>query len=71
MNNLILVPLLVPLITGLILFFFKERLALTRRIAVTSLSITTTISVWLLIEVSLNKVLVINFGDWQPPYGIQ
>ncbi|MEX6217206.1 Na+/H+ antiporter subunit D [Mammaliicoccus sciuri] len=71
MNNLILVPILVPLITGLILFFFKERLALTRRIAVTSLSITTIISVWLLIEVSLNKVLVINFGDWQPPYGIQ
>ena len=71
MNNLILVPLLVPLITGLILFFFKERLALTRRIAITSLAITTIITAWLLVEVSLNKVLVINFGDWQPPFGIQ
>lgn len=71
MNNLILVPLMFPLITGLILFFFKERLTLTRRIAITSLIFTTIISAWLLVEVSLNQALVINFGDWQPPYGIQ
>lgn len=71
MNNLILIPILVPLITGLILFFFKERLTLTRRIAITSLLITTIVTGWLLIDVSMNQSLVINFGDWQPPFGIQ
>ena len=71
MNNLILIPLLVPLFIGLILFFFKERLALTRRIAITFLALTTIVSGWLLVDVSMNKALVINFGDWQPPFGIQ
>lgn len=71
MNNLILIPLLVPLFIGLILFFFKERLALTRRIAISFLALTTIVSGWLLVDVSMNQALVINFGDWQPPFGIQ
>ena len=71
MNNLLLVPLLVPLITGLVLFFFKERLVVTRRIAITMLMVTTAVSIYLLIHVFNTKTLVINFGDWQPPFGIQ
>nr|WP_263314798.1 Na+/H+ antiporter subunit D [Mammaliicoccus sp. Marseille-Q6498] len=71
MNNLILIPLFVPLIIGLILFFFKERLTLTRRIAITSLTLTTFITGWMLVHVTMNKPLVINFGDWKPPYGVQ
>lgn len=71
MNNLLLIPLLVPLVTGLVLFFFKERLMVTRRIAITMLMITTAVSIYLLIHVFNSHPLVINFGDWQPPFGIQ
>ncbi|RZI01307.1 Na+/H+ antiporter subunit D [Staphylococcus condimenti] len=71
MNNILLIPLLVPLVTGLVLFFFKERLMVTRRIAITMLVITTSVSVYLLVHVFNHQTLVINFGDWQPPFGIQ
>lgn len=71
MNNLLLIPLLLPLVTGLVLFFFKERLMVTRRIAITVQVINTMISVYLLVYVYQHNPLVINFGDWQPPFGIQ
>src|SRR5699024_85495 len=71
MNKLLLKLLLVSLSSGLLIIFFKERLALTRRIAITVLALTTIVSGWLLVDVSMNKALVINFGDWQPPFGIQ
>lgn len=71
MNNLLLIPLLLPLVTGLVLFFFKEKLMLTKRIAISLQIINTAFSVYMLIAVSQTKPLVINFGNWQPPFGIQ
>ncbi|WP_422052017.1 Na+/H+ antiporter subunit D [Staphylococcus simulans] len=71
MNNMMLIPLLLPLVTGLILFFFKERLMVTRRIAITIQIINTAVSAYLLAYVYQHQPLVINFGDWQPPFGIQ
>lgn len=71
MNNMMLIPLLLPLVTGLILFFFKERLIVTRRIAITIQILNTAVSAYLLAYVYQHKPLVINFGDWQPPFGIQ
>ncbi|PTK39935.1 cation:proton antiporter, partial [Staphylococcus nepalensis] len=68
---MMLIPLLLPLVTGLILFFFKERLMVTRRIAITIQIINTAVSAYLLAYVYQHQPLVINFGDWQPPFGIQ
>lgn len=67
MNNLILVPLIVPLLTGLVILILKRH---SRLIAISTLMIGA-LTTGFLTYYSSRQLLVINFGGWQPPYGIQ
>ncbi|WP_165981029.1 proton-conducting transporter membrane subunit [Macrococcus lamae] len=68
MNNLLLIPLIVPLLTGIILFIYPHY---QRLITIIVLTISSILSLYLTYYSAVNGTLVINFGGWKPPYGIQ
>ncbi|HAQ07058.1 MAG TPA: Na+/H+ antiporter subunit D [Bacillus bacterium] len=70
MNNLIILPILIPLLTGIILIFFTKNIPAQRWIAAIS-SIITIIAASLLVnQVYTNGIQTMNLSNWDAPYGI-
>lgn len=70
MNNLLVLPILIPLCTAVILIVFKEQIRLQRGISVVS-SILTILSTALLVtRVHADGIMTLQMGGWAPPYGI-
>lgn len=67
MNNLILLPLLIPLLAGLVTVLYKPY---RREIAITASAVAGVLALTLSYH-AVDDMMVINFGGWQAPYGIQ
>src|SRR5690554_4604567 len=70
MTNLIILPLLVPLLMGIIMIFFREQIMLQRWLSMISLVIVTAISIYIVHRVSVDGILTLELGGWAPPFGI-
>jgi len=70
MSNMIVLPLIVPVITAILLVFLREHIILQRIISVLTLSFVVLISIVLLIAIQEQGVLRIDFSGWGPPFGI-
>jgi multicomponent Na+:H+ antiporter subunit D len=70
MNNWVVLPLLIPLLTGVCLVFLQRRLALQEWLAMISMALTLWISIWLVWQVSENGIQVLHIGGWEAPFGI-
>lgn len=70
MNNLIVLPMVLPLLVGVLLIFFRHHLGLQRTGTMLLLLINTIISVMLLIDVEKNGITALDFGGWAAPFGI-
>lgn len=70
MNNLVVFPLLIPLFTGILLFFFRKQINLQKWIAAAALLLTIGISGWLVHTVSTSGIQTLDMGNWAAPYGI-
>ncbi|SCY91002.1 MULTISPECIES: Na+/H+ antiporter subunit D [unclassified Lysinibacillus] len=70
MSNIIVLPLIVPVITAILLVFLKEHVMLQRIISLLTLSFIVIISIILLLEIQHQGILRIDFSGWAPPFGI-
>ncbi len=70
MNNLVVLPLLFPLCTAIILFFFKEKIRLQRAASAAGMGATLLACGLLLTQVLRSGTQTLNMGGWMPPYGI-
>lgn len=70
MSNIIVLPLIVPIITAILLVFIREQVVLQRMISLVTLLFVVVVSVILLHEIQVNGVLRIDFSGWLPPFGI-
>jgi len=70
MSNMIVLPLIVPVITAILLVFLRENVFLQRIISLLTLSFVVLISVILLLEIQKQGVMRIDFSGWAPPFGI-
>ncbi|WP_251518801.1 MULTISPECIES: Na+/H+ antiporter Mnh2 subunit D [Staphylococcus] len=70
-SNLLIFPLLLPAVCGLILAFVRTQSRLSRVLSIGVMALTTLISLYLLIHVMRYKPIVLDFGGWKAPYGIQ
>ncbi|UQZ32765.1 Na+/H+ antiporter subunit D [Paenibacillus sp. PK3_47] len=70
MNNLLVLPILIPLCTAVILIFFKEKLQLQRGISTVSGMLTILITLLLVSRAHNEGILTLQMGGWAPPYGI-
>src|SRR5699024_2403650 len=70
MNNLIVLPMALPVITAIILTFFKNNIVTQRIISFAVMVINTGISLYVLNMIQSEGIMRIDFGGWQPPFGI-
>ncbi|CAM3798815.1 Na+/H+ antiporter subunit D [Marinicrinis lubricantis] len=70
MNNLVVMPLLIPLVTGVLLIFCKNQVNLQRWISGISVIMNTVCAALLVREVHENGILTLSMSGWDAPYGI-
>lgn len=70
MNNIIAMPMIIPLLTGVILVFLRPYIKVQRVLSLLALVATAGVSLYILNRVQTDGILRLDFGGWQPPYGI-
>lgn len=70
MINFLLLPILIPLITGVLLIFLPKQYEWQRWIAGISSFITIMVSALLVQKVKTNGILTLNVSSWDAPFGI-
>lgn len=70
MNNLLVLPVIVPIMTGLLLVFFKKNINLSRIIVTLTLIFVAFTSALLVWQVEKDGIYRLDFSGWAPPFGI-
>lgn len=70
MNNLLILPILIPLLTGMVLILFKNHISLHRVVSIVSLLITAVFSVVLMRQIQVSGIQTLQLGGWEAPFGI-
>lgn len=70
MNNLIVFPMVLPLIIGVLLVFFSAYLKLQRIVTMITLMVNSVIAFIMLQNILTDGILTLHFGGWLPPFGI-
>lgn len=70
MNNIIVMPMIIPLLTGILLVFLRPYVKVQRAFSLFSIVATVAISVYILNMIQADGILRLDFGGWLPPYGI-
>ncbi len=70
MNNLVIIPILIPLIAATLLLLIPKKIKLQKVISVISLTLTTIASAVLVHVVYTDGIQTLEVGSWRPPFGI-
>lgn len=70
MNNLLIYPILIPLITGLIMIFLRNYHRVQQWMSIVSIVLTLGITGYLIHLISQEGVQTLHIGGWQAPFGI-
>ncbi|MEW9671801.1 Na+/H+ antiporter subunit D [Ammoniphilus sp. 3BR4] len=70
MNNLVVLPIVLPVLTGIILIFLRSQIGLQRWISFASVLVLTAISANMVQQVYTEGIQTLYLGGWKPPYGI-
>ncbi|WP_102345513.1 Na+/H+ antiporter subunit D [Bacillus sp. Marseille-P3661] len=70
MNNLVILPILIPLLTGIILVFFRKNISLQRWISGLSALLTIIVAVMLVQNVFNDGIQILKLSNWEPPFGV-
>lgn len=70
MNNWLVVPLLIPLVTAVVLIFLKRRVKLQRVVSGAASLLSIGAAALLVHQIDRNGIQTLHMGGWAPPYGI-
>ncbi|MBO0602109.1 Na+/H+ antiporter subunit D [Sporosarcina sp. E16_3] len=70
MNNILVMPMIIPLLTGILLVFLRPYVLVQRVFSLVSIAATVAVSVTILNLIQSDGILRLDFGGWLPPYGI-
>ncbi|MFX3637001.1 MAG: Na+/H+ antiporter subunit D [Candidatus Pristimantibacillus sp.] len=70
MSNLLILPIIIPLLTGMVMIYFRRRIHLQQWLSVISLLLTIGVSILITQQISTQGILVLDIGGWKAPYGI-
>lgn len=70
MNNLIILPIIIPIITGIIMVIFRNNIRLHRCLSLLTMVFIGLISVFLLEQIKTTGIQVLYLGGWEAPFGI-
>ena len=70
MNNIIAMPMIIPLLTGVFLIFLRRFVKVQRIVSIVSILATLGVGIYILNRIQTDGILRLDFGGWLPPYGI-
>ncbi|MCM3701898.1 Na+/H+ antiporter subunit D [Paenibacillus macerans] len=70
MNNLLITPVVIPLLTGMVLIIFQKKIQLQKVLSLAALLATGVISVLLMNQIRNDGIQTLQLGGWEAPYGI-
>ena len=70
MNNIIILPIIIPLIAGLFMVIFRKKLYMQRSVALLAVLATGIVAMLLAVQVKDEGIQVLQAGGWAAPYGI-
>src|SRR5699024_3601960 len=70
MNNVLVLPMAIPLLIGIALMFFRHSIILQRWMSFSVMILNVGVSIYLLNRVQAEGVFHLAFGGWEAPYGI-
>lgn len=70
MTNLLVLPLALPLIVGIMLVFFRNYIKLQRWTSGLVLITNIVVSIYILVAIQQEGIIRLDFGGWEPPFGI-
>lgn len=70
MNNIIVLPLIIPIMVGVILVFLRPYVRVQRVISLVTMIGIAGISLYILNRIQTEGILRLDFGGWEPPFGI-
>lgn len=70
MNNLLVLPMVIPVLTGIILVFLKPYIRLQRVLSILALLSSGAVAAYCLKLIHRTGIMRLDFGDWMPPHGI-
>ncbi|BAQ08980.1 monovalent cation/H+ antiporter subunit d [Bacillus sp. OxB-1] len=70
MNNSIVLPMIIPLLTGIVLVFLRSNVKVQRVFSIVSILSVVGVSLYVLDRIQSEGILRLDFGGWLPPYGI-
>ncbi|RFU70150.1 Na+/H+ antiporter subunit D [Peribacillus saganii] len=70
MNNIVFLPVLLPLLTGVILIFFARKTGIQKGISFLSSLCGMAVALYLVHYISNNGIKVLEVGSWKAPFGI-
>ncbi|MDP5272753.1 Na+/H+ antiporter subunit D [Chengkuizengella axinellae] len=70
MSNFIILPILIPILTGILLVFFRTKITLQKWLSVIALILNTLNAGYLIYIVNQKGIQTLEIGGWKPPFGI-
>ncbi|WP_270619288.1 Na+/H+ antiporter subunit D [Paenibacillus macerans] len=70
MNNLLITPVVIPLLTGMVLIIFQKNIQLQKVLSLAALLATGVVSVLLINQIRNDGIQTLQLGGWEAPYGI-
>ncbi len=70
MNNLVVLPMAIPVLVGIILIFFRNQVVFQRVLTLLTMVANIGIAVYLLNMIQTDGIQRLDFGGWEPPFGI-
>lgn len=70
MSNIIVMPMIIPLLTGVFLVFLRPYVKVQRAVSLLSILATLGVGIYILNRIQTDGILRLDFGGWLPPYGI-
>ena len=70
MNNVIILPIIIPLIAGIIMIIFRNNIRFHRLFSILAIVATGMISVFLINQIKTEGIQTLQLGGWQAPFGI-
>lgn len=70
MNNLVLMPILIPLTIGMILILFRKNSKLQRIVSSLAIIAIGVVSILLMKQIKTEGIQTLQLGGWQAPYGV-
>lgn len=70
MHNIVILPIIIPILVGMVLIIFRNKIVLQRVLSIIAVGAVMSVSFILIHQIRMNGIQTLHLGGWEPPFGI-